>query len=200
MADTAESAAGAQHPTFSYDLKGNADLVLTDFASRSEGIYVPAVAPAGIYYIVDGNGFIAAEIQKPVGGDRQIALPAGRYHVRRRLADRLRIGEIQIVAGQLTALDESRLRDAPFSDDPGQGRRARRGRPREPRLGWCRAVVLRRADARQRSSRRPVCWRSSSSCAISSAAAGFGASISPAAARAARSTATARRCPSGSAS
>ena len=121
VADTAESAAGAQHPTFSYDFQGNADLVLTDFASRREGIYVPSPAPAGIYYIVDGNGFIAAEIQKLADGDRQIALPAGRYHVRRRLADRLRIGEIQIASGQLTTLDEARLRDAPFSDDPVKG-------------------------------------------------------------------------------
>jgi hypothetical protein len=121
VADTAESAAGAQHPTFSYDFQGNADLVLTDFASRREGIYVPGTAPAGIYYIVDGSGFIAAEIQKSADGDRQIALPAGRYHVRRRLADRLRIGEIQIASGQLVTLDENRLRDAPFSDDPVKG-------------------------------------------------------------------------------
>jgi hypothetical protein len=121
VADTAESAAGAQHPTFSYDLKGNADLVLTDFANRREGIYVPGDAPAGIYYIVDGNGFIAAEIQKPAGVDRQLALPAGRYHVRRRLADRLRIGEVQIVSGQLSTIDEARLRDAPFADDPVKG-------------------------------------------------------------------------------
>ena len=121
VADTAESAAGAQHPTFSYDFQGNAELVLTDFASRREGIYVPSAAPAGIYYIVDGNGFIAAEIQKATDGDRQIALPAGRYHVRRRLADRLRIGEIHIASGQLVTLDETRLRDAPFSDDPVKG-------------------------------------------------------------------------------
>jgi len=121
VADTAESAAGAQHPTFSYDLKGNADLVLTDFASRQEGLYVPGEAPAGIYYVVDGNGFIAAEIQKPAGSDRQLALPAGRYYIRRRLADRLRIGEIQIVSGQLSVLDEARLKDAPFSDDPVKG-------------------------------------------------------------------------------
>jgi hypothetical protein len=121
VADTAESAAGAQHPTFSYDLKGNADLVLTDFANQREGLYVPSEAPAGIYYLVDGNGFIAAEIQKPAGADRQLALPAGRYHVRRRLADRLRIGEIQIVSGQFSTLDEARLKDAPFSDDPVKG-------------------------------------------------------------------------------
>jgi hypothetical protein len=121
VADTAESSAGAQHPTFSYDLKGNADLVLTDISNRREGIYVPGSAPAGVYYFVDAAGFIAAEIQKPVDSDRQIALPAGHYRVRRRLADRLRIGEVQISNGQLTTLDEARLRDAPFSDDPVKG-------------------------------------------------------------------------------
>ena len=121
VADTAESAAGAQHPTFSYDLKGNSDLVLTDIASRREGLYVPADAPTGIYYIVDGNGLIAAEVQKGSEDDRQIALPAGRYHVRRRLADRLRIGELQIPPGQVVTVEESRLHDAPFSDDPVKG-------------------------------------------------------------------------------
>ena len=121
VADTAESAAGAQHPTFSYDFQGNADLVLTDFANRQEGIYVPAEAPTGIYYIVDESGLIAAEIQKVADSDRQIALSPGRYRVRRRLPDRLRIGEIKIASGQLFSLDESRLRDAPFSDDPVKG-------------------------------------------------------------------------------
>jgi hypothetical protein len=123
VADTAESAAGAQHPTFSFDLKGNADLVLTDLTSRREGLYVPASAPAGTYYLIDASGFIAAEVVKPADGDRQIALPPGRYRVRRRLADRLRIGEIRVAEGQLHTLDESRLRDAPFSDDPIKGGR-----------------------------------------------------------------------------
>ena len=45
VADTAESAAGAQHPTFSYDLAGNGDLVLTDVAVRHEGVYLPREAP-----------------------------------------------------------------------------------------------------------------------------------------------------------
>lgn len=121
VADTAESAAGAQHPTFSYDFQGNADLVLTDFGSRHEGIYVPAEAPAGNYYVVDEHGLIAAEIQKTASIDRQIALSPGRYRIRRRLPDRLRIGEIRIASGQLLTLDESALRDAPFSDDPVKG-------------------------------------------------------------------------------
>jgi hypothetical protein len=119
VADTADSAAGAQHPTFSYDLRGNGDLVLTEFA-RHEGLLVPAAAPAGTYYVGRGE-FIAAEVVKPAGADQRIALPAGRYWVKRRLADRLRIGQIEVTAGQVATVEEARLRDAPFSDDPVKG-------------------------------------------------------------------------------
>jgi hypothetical protein len=121
VADTAESAAGAQHPTFSYDLAGNGDLVLTDVAVRNEGIYIPREAPSGVYYLVDGKGFVAAEISKGDGVDRRVALSPGRYRVKRRLPDRLRVGEIDVPRGQMVALAEARLRDAPFSDDPVKG-------------------------------------------------------------------------------
>jgi hypothetical protein len=121
VADTAESAAGAQHPTFSYNLAGNGDLVLTDVAVRHEGVYIPREAPGGVYYLVDGKGFVAAEISKADGVDRRVALAPGRYRVKRRLPDRLRVGEIDVPRGQLVALAEGRLRDAPFSDDPVKG-------------------------------------------------------------------------------
>jgi hypothetical protein len=124
VADTAESAAGAQHPTFSYDLKGNGDLVLTEPGGHTEGLMVPAAAPAGTYYIVRGD-VIAAEVVKPANESKRIALRPDLYMVKRRLADRLRIGQVNIARGTLAVLDESRLRDVPFSDDPVKG--ARRG-------------------------------------------------------------------------
>ncbi len=123
VADTADSAAGAQHPTFSYDLAGNGDLVLTDVAARHEGIYIPRQAPAGVYYLVDRQGFVAAEINKGDGVDRRVALAPGRYRVKRRLPDRLRIGELEVPRGELVTLDEGRLRDAPFTADPVKGGR-----------------------------------------------------------------------------
>jgi len=121
VADTADSAAGAQHPTFSYDLAGNGDLVLTDVVARREGLLFPAQAPAGTYFLVDGKGFVAAEIAKTPGVARQIALAPGRYRVKRRLPDRLRIGQVDVPRGELVALAEATLRDAPFSDDPVKG-------------------------------------------------------------------------------
>ncbi len=121
VADTAESAAGAQHPTFSYDLAGNGNLVLTDVAVRHEGIYFPREAPSGVYFLVDRNGYVAAEINKGEGVDRRVALAPGRYRVKRRLADRLRIGEIDVPRDEMVLLEERRLRDAPFTDDPVKG-------------------------------------------------------------------------------
>lgn len=121
VADTAESAAGAQHPTFSYDLAGNGDLVLTDVAVRHEGVYLPREAPGGVYFLVDGRGFVSAEIAKSDGADRRVALAPGHYRVKRRLPDRLRIGELDVPSGRMVALNEATLRDAPFADDPVKG-------------------------------------------------------------------------------
>ncbi len=122
VAETAETASGAQHPTFDYDLKGNGNLVLSELGSRGEGLYLPAGAPAGIYYLVEsGRGVVSAEVLKLANVDRVIALSAGRYQVKRRLPDRLRLGQVQVPSGRLVTLEEASLRDAPFSDDPVKG-------------------------------------------------------------------------------
>ncbi len=124
VADTAASSAGPQHPTFSYDLAGNGDLVLTDLRA-SEGLVVPSAAPSGAYYFVDPGGLVVAELEKTPDTERRVALAPGTYRVKRRLEDRLRIGEVEVRRGQETVLEEARFRDAPFSDDPVKGGRAR---------------------------------------------------------------------------
>ncbi|MFZ5470716.1 MAG: caspase family protein [Myxococcota bacterium] len=121
VADTAESAAGAQHPTFSYDLAGNGDVVLTDVAERREGLLFPAEAPAGSYYVVDERGFMSAEVVKAAGAERRIALSPGTYFLKRRLADRLRVGKVEVGAGKVVRVDEGSLRDVAFADDPMKG-------------------------------------------------------------------------------
>lgn len=124
VADTAASSAGPQHPTFSYDLAGNGDLVLTDLRASSEGLVVPRAAPPGAYYFVDPGGMVVAELDKVADLERRVALAPGTYRVKRRLEDRLRIGEVVVRRGQETVLEEARLKDAPFSDDPVKGARA----------------------------------------------------------------------------
>jgi hypothetical protein len=122
VAETAETAAGAQHPTFSYDLKGSGNLVLTELGRGREGLYLPAAAPAGTYYLVESQrGVVAVEVVKTADADRLVAIAPGRYRVKRRLNDRLRLGDVDIAAGKIVTLEEARLRDAPFSDDPVKG-------------------------------------------------------------------------------
>src|SRR3954462_3498940 len=121
VADTADSAAGPQHPTFSFDLAGNGDLVLTDVIERREGIKIPAAAPAGAWFLVDTRGFVVAEIAKAEGVERLVALAPGKYWVKRRLVDHLRIGEISVAAGEVTILSDHDMHSADFSDDPVKG-------------------------------------------------------------------------------
>ncbi|MBI5548649.1 MAG: caspase family protein [Deltaproteobacteria bacterium] len=121
VADTADTAAGPQHPTFSYDLAGNGDVILTDVGARREGVVLPAEAPAGSYFLVDARGAIAAEIAKAAGVERRVALSPGPYKVRRRLPDRLRVGDLSVKEGETVTLSEAKLKDAPFSDDPVKG-------------------------------------------------------------------------------
>jgi uncharacterized caspase-like protein len=121
VADTADSAAGPQHPTFSFDLAGNGDLVLTDVVVRKEGVRIPAGAPSGAWFVVDSRGFIVAEIAKTDGVERLVALAPGKYWIKRRLVDHLRIGEVAVAAGAITIVDDTQLKNADFSDDPVKG-------------------------------------------------------------------------------
>lgn len=121
VADTADSSAGPQHPTFSYDLAGNGDLVLTDLRGRDEGLLVPRTAPPGTYYFVSPAGLVVAELFKADETERRLALAPGLYTVKRRMAQGLRVGEVEVRRGGTVVLEESRLRDAPFSDDPVKG-------------------------------------------------------------------------------
>ncbi|MEW6434176.1 MAG: caspase family protein [Myxococcota bacterium] len=120
VASTADSAAGPQHPTFSFDLAGNGDVVLTDVKARREGLRIPESAPPGTYFIIDGRGVVVAEALKNAA-ERLIALSPGEYVVKRRLADHLRLGRVRIDEGQLVTLDEASFQNARFSDDPVKG-------------------------------------------------------------------------------
>lgn len=120
VASTADSAAGPQHPTFSFDLAGNGDLVLTDVADRREGMRLPASAPQGPYYVIDTRGVVVAETVK-AENERLLALAPGTYTVKRRLPDRLRIGTIEVTPGVVTTVDENLFKNAKFSDDPVKG-------------------------------------------------------------------------------
>ena len=124
VADTAASSAGPQHPTFSYDLAGNGDLVLTSLRA-SEGLVVPSRAPDGRLLLREseraggggaGEGAGHGAASGPGSGHVPGKAPAGGSAAHRRGGGSARAGD---GAGGV------RLRDAPFSDDPVKGGRGR---------------------------------------------------------------------------
>ncbi len=98
---TTSTMAGAQHPSFRFDLRGQGNVVLTDLARHSNE-RATLVFPPGRAYLVlasarDGN--VVAEVNANDAG-RRLYLKPGRYFVRGRTAKYLLEGEIRTASGQ----------------------------------------------------------------------------------------------------
>lgn len=125
VSTTANTRSGTQHPTYSYDLEGQGDIVLTDLSNGATGVVFPA-ALAGDFMIFDREREqIAAEVAKLAGTERRLALPAGRYVVKKRLSDHLRMAKFELNPGGYYAVNESVMETVAFEDDYAKGPAAR---------------------------------------------------------------------------
>ena len=121
VAQTAGTRSGVQHPTYHFDLKGNGSLVLTDLSIGGTGIVFGAPI-AGHFLIFDmGREQVAAEVKKVAGARRRIALPPGKYVIKKRLADRLLMARFGLAEGKLHDVDESAMQSVAFEDDYAKG-------------------------------------------------------------------------------
>ena len=122
VGSTASSAGGVQHPVFLYDLGGAGDLVLTDLAPVEGGLVLPAAAE-GLYVVLDGAGRAVAEVAKGVGAERRVALPPGRYTVKKRLADDsgLLVAQVAVTGGAPAVVEDARMDRVPLDRDPQKG-------------------------------------------------------------------------------
>ncbi|MGC3999122.1 MAG: caspase family protein [Anaeromyxobacter sp.] len=123
---TAGSAAGVQHPVFLYDLGGAGDVVLSDLAPVAGGLVFPAEAQ-GLYVVLDANGRAVAEVAKAPGGPRRVALPPGRYTVKKRLGDDSGLLVTPVSLGEAPVLvDDARMDRLALQRDPQKGFGGRR--------------------------------------------------------------------------
>jgi hypothetical protein len=122
VGSTASSAGGVQHPVFLYDLGGAGDLVLTDLAPAEGGLVLPA-ATEGLYVVLDGAGRAVAEVAKGPGAERRVALPPGRYTVKKRLADdsALLVEKVAVTSGAPVVVEDARMNRVPLDRDPQKG-------------------------------------------------------------------------------
>ncbi len=121
VASTTDTTAGVQHPAYLYDLGGAGDVVLTELPAGAGALVFPA-AVEGAFVVLDGGRRAVAEVAKAAGAARRLALPAGRYTVKKRLAagDGLLVQDVEL-AGAPVELDERRMRRLPLSKDPQKG-------------------------------------------------------------------------------
>lgn len=106
---SSRSLAGTQHPTFHYDLRGRADVALSELAAdRGRGkLTLPADAT---YLVMRGSlgGAVVGEIA--AGGKRRtLSVPPGSYGVRGRGRDALLEGVVSVSADRETVVDPDRL-------------------------------------------------------------------------------------------
>jgi hypothetical protein len=110
LRSTSRTAAGTQHPSFSYDLRGQGDLVLTRPGLRDAQRGLLQL-PRGASYLVlrDGaEGAVVAEVGERDEA-RRLSLRAGRYFVRGRTPRALLEGAVEVRAGAETHVDPGSL-------------------------------------------------------------------------------------------
>ena len=111
---------GTQHPTYTYDLRGNGAVVLTRL--EHQGALVFAEAAAGRYLVYDlGRDAVVGELEKRSGRRAALAVPAGRYAIKKRAADHLLLQELDIAPKQRHAVQEAAFREVAFAEDITKG-------------------------------------------------------------------------------
>lgn len=105
-----------QHPTYSYDLEGKGDFVLTYLADGKGRFGTLAVTEPGTYLVHAGtaSGAITAEVRVDEGGTRLLLAP-GRYFVQRRARTSYREYELRVERDRVVQLDALPYRDIRYA-------------------------------------------------------------------------------------
>lgn len=114
---TADTRAGAQHPVYLYDLGGAGDVVLTELRPSSGGLTFGA-GDEGVYVVLDRSRRAVAEVAKPRGAIRKLALAAGSYTVKKRLEDAVLVSDVS-VGTFFTEVSDPGMARRPLTEEPG---------------------------------------------------------------------------------
>jgi Caspase domain len=116
---TADTVGGTQHPVYLYDLGGAGDIVLTNLNPAQGGLLF-VDETEGDYLVLDPMRRAVAEIAKDSGSSRKLALPPGKYTVKKKLPDHLLVGQVA-VGDTLTPVADENLKSVKLEDDPQKG-------------------------------------------------------------------------------
>jgi hypothetical protein len=144
LRSTSRTFAGAQHPTFQYDLRGQDTVVLTRTKQTSLGIlHFP---PELEFLVMAGGpeGAVVGEVGAG-GAGRSLALRPARYFLRARARDELLEGHVELVASESVAVDVTGFSRVDYARLVRKGGRAS-GVAHGPELGASVRSTLPNAD------------------------------------------------------
>jgi hypothetical protein len=111
VVETARTLSGTQHPTYEYQMEGRGNVVLTDLAQGQARLRFGADTSGEFLVLSRGSGEVVAELSKPYGAGRQLAVPAGEYTIALRRGARLYSQEISLRDGDLVRVDPAGMRE-----------------------------------------------------------------------------------------
>ena len=143
---TSQTYAGAQHPTFKYEVKGQGALVLTRLSETSPQ-RARLVFPRGVSFFVlekNARGRVVGEVNASDDA-RSLSVRPGDYFLRGRGEDHLLEGSVRVQAGQSIAVDTHRLTKVAYAKLVRKGGHER-SFAHGPQLGVAVRSVLQNAD------------------------------------------------------
>lgn len=127
LSASVEARAGLQHPSHDIDLHGKGDVMLTRTTTLGSGLLFTS-GSAGRYIVTTAlGGDLVAEINKTEARAVRLALPAGRYLIRKPEGAFVRVGEAVVLPNMLASVRDQDMEQVPYTEV------ARRG-PGLPRL------------------------------------------------------------------
>lgn len=142
--ETQASRAGAQHPTYSWDLSGTGEVVLADLASGGAKLVFP-LGTVGRYAVFDRDRRrFLAEVDLDGEAAQALALAPGVYLVQERSPSHLLVAELTLTAGGTATVDAGAFAAVEYEDDVAKGTIEKRARKaRRPTLSMHAAVGAR---------------------------------------------------------
>lgn len=119
--ETADSAAGLQHPALQTRLQGYGQLILTR-PDRAQTILAFPSGLEGHYLVFDRDRKrLVAELELGRTDEKRLSLPAGRYLIQKRAVDHLLTAEVTLTRGTLKRLDPNAMIRSTFAQDFSRG-------------------------------------------------------------------------------
>jgi hypothetical protein len=110
---TARTLSGTQHPTYEYQMEGRGNVVLTYLARGRARLRFGADTSGEFLVLSRDTGEVVAELEKPYGTSRQLAVPAGAYTIALRRGERLYSQEIALKDRGRVRVDPACMRERP---------------------------------------------------------------------------------------